>query len=52
MENFPNNQILDAMPAASREWLRTLEPVTLQSGAVLCEPDENIEHVYKELTQK
>src|SRR5689334_705275 len=40
------NKILTALPKTSREWLHTLEPVTLQAGMVLNEPDEAIEHVY------
>src|SRR6267142_5045466 len=40
------NKILAQLPTKSREWLKMLEPVTLHSGMVLYEPDENIEHVY------
>ena len=40
------NTILASMPTNSREWLQTLEPVDLPTGAVLYEPDETIEHVY------
>jgi hypothetical protein len=40
------NKILAALPKASREWLEMLEPVTLEAGTVLHEPDEAIEHVY------
>ena len=40
------NKILAALPKTSRDWLHTLEPVTLQAGMVLYEPDEAIEHVY------
>jgi CRP-like cAMP-binding protein len=46
MEKFPNNKILASLPPASRDWLRSLEPVALLPGTVLYEPDENIEHVY------
>jgi len=46
MEKFPNNKILASLPAASRDWLETLEPVSLLAGTVLYEPDEKIEHVY------
>src|SRR3989442_3818442 len=40
------NKILAALPKTSRDWLHMLEPVTLQAGMVLYEPDEAIEHVY------
>jgi|ERR1051326_10515 CRP-like cAMP-binding protein len=40
------NKILAALSKGSREWLDTLEPVRLQPGMVLYEPDETIEHVY------
>ena len=40
------NKILASMPLTAREWLETLEPVRLQSGMVLYEPDEAVEHVY------
>lgn len=40
------NKILAALPTSSRDWMKTLEPVTLAAGSVLYEPDENIEHVY------
>ena len=40
------NRILAALPKNSREWMQTLEPVTLQPGMVLYEADEAIEHVY------
>jgi CRP-like cAMP-binding protein len=40
------NKILAALPKSSREWLQTLEPITLRAGMVLYEPDEAIEHVY------
>src|ERR1700745_652261 len=40
------NKILAALPNGSREWVQTLEPVRLQPGMVLYEPDETIEHVY------
>src|ERR671931_227461 len=40
------NKILAALAKGSRDWLHTLEPVTLQPGMVLYEPDETIEHVY------
>jgi CRP-like cAMP-binding protein len=41
-----SNRLLASLPASSREWLKTLEPLELQAGAVLNEPDEAIEHVY------
>jgi len=40
------NRILAALPKSSHDWLQSLEPVTLQQGMVLYEPDEAIEHVY------
>src|SRR5882672_1119491 len=40
------NKILAKLPTNSRSWLKMLEPVTLHSGMVLYEPDEDIEHVY------
>jgi CRP-like cAMP-binding protein len=40
------NKILAALPSASREWTKTLEPIKLSVGTVLYEPDEAIEHVY------
>ncbi len=40
------NKILAKLPTNSRNWLKMLEPVTLHSGMVLYEPDEDIEHVY------
>ncbi|HLH30466.1 MAG TPA: Crp/Fnr family transcriptional regulator [Terriglobia bacterium] len=40
------NKILAALPTSSREWVKTLEPVKLSTGAVLFEPDQAIEHVY------
>ena len=40
------NRILAALPRNSHTWLQSLEPVTLQQGMVLYEPDEAIEHVY------
>lgn len=40
------NKILDSLPTTSRDWLQTLEQVTLSPGTVLYEPDETIEHVY------
>ena len=40
------NKILAALPSSSREWTKTLEPVSLSTGSVLFEPDEAIEHVY------
>jgi CRP-like cAMP-binding protein len=40
------NGILAALPKSSRDWLETLEPVTLRPGMVLYEPDEAIEHAY------
>lgn len=40
------NKILAALPSTSGEWTKTLEPVKLSAGAVLCEPDEAFEHVY------
>jgi CRP-like cAMP-binding protein len=40
------NKILAALPTASREWTKTLEPIKLSVGTVLYEPDEAIEHVY------
>jgi CRP-like cAMP-binding protein len=40
------NRILAALAKSSQEWLQSLEPVTLQRGMVLYEPDEIIEHVY------
>jgi len=46
-DNLPSeNKILAALPKGSRDWLHTLEPVRLQPGMVLYEPDETIEHVY------
>jgi CRP-like cAMP-binding protein len=47
-DNLPprENKILAALPKDSREWLQMLEPVRLQPGMVLYEPDERIEHVY------
>jgi CRP-like cAMP-binding protein len=47
--DFPRqfiNKILASLPSNSRDWLQNLEPVKLQSGMVLYEPDEIIEHVY------
>jgi CRP-like cAMP-binding protein len=46
--NFPENmnKILASLPTSSQHWVKTLEPVMLSKGAVLYEPDENIEHVY------
>jgi CRP-like cAMP-binding protein len=41
-----NNKLLSLLPYNSRDWLHLLEPVRLQSGMVLYEPDENIQHVY------
>lgn len=40
------NKILASLPTTHRDWLEKLEPVTLRSGMVLYEPDEDIEHVY------
>jgi CRP-like cAMP-binding protein len=40
------NKILAALAKSSREWLHKLEPVRLQPGMVLYEPDKTIEHVY------
>jgi CRP-like cAMP-binding protein len=40
------NRILAKVPTKNGDWLKMLEPVTLHSGMVLFEPDENIEHVY------
>jgi CRP-like cAMP-binding protein len=40
------NKILASLPESSQQWLGTLEPVMLPKGAVLYEPDEQIEHVY------
>ena len=40
------NKILAALPKDSREWLHILEPMKLEPGMVLYEPDETIEHVY------
>jgi CRP-like cAMP-binding protein len=40
------NKILAALPTSSRHWLETLQPIALPKGAVLCEPDDNIEHAY------
>src|SRR6185503_6137189 len=40
------NKILASLPTASRHWLETLELVTLTSGTVLYEPDQNIDNVY------
>jgi len=40
------NKILASLPTSSQHWVKTLEPVVLPKGAVLYEPDENIEHVY------
>src|SRR5262245_38635954 len=39
------NKILASLEAHSQH-LDTLEPVALHKGAVLCEPDEKVEHVY------
>src|ERR1041385_7171668 len=40
------NKILALLPTASRHWVETLEFVTLAPGAVLSEPDEDVQHVY------
>src|ERR1044071_2508060 len=40
------NKILASLPSNSRQWLDSLEVVTLPTGTVLFEPDESIEHVY------
>lgn len=40
------NKILALLPTEHREWVQALEPVTLRSGMVLYEPDEDIQHVY------
>jgi CRP-like cAMP-binding protein len=40
------NRLLASLPASSRGWLQSLERVQLSSGAILCEPDEDIRHVY------
>ncbi len=40
------NKILASLPPDSKDWVQALEPVTLERGMVLTEPDENIEHVY------
>ncbi|HEY2384633.1 MAG TPA: Crp/Fnr family transcriptional regulator [Terriglobia bacterium] len=40
------NKILAALPTASRDWMKTLEPVRLAAGTILYEPDETVEHVY------
>jgi len=45
-KQFGMNKILAALPSSSREWTKTLEPVSLSTGSVLFEPDEAIEHVY------
>jgi CRP-like cAMP-binding protein len=48
-DDYPDlleNRLLASLPAASRGWLRSLERVQLNSGAILCEPDEDIRHVY------
>jgi CRP-like cAMP-binding protein len=40
------NKILVSLPTNSRQWLETLELVSLPTGTVLFEPDEKVEHVY------
>jgi hypothetical protein len=41
-----SNRLLASLPAPSRWWLNTLEPVKLKTGMVLNEPERSIEHVY------
>src|SRR3954471_14426343 len=42
----PRNTLLSLLPEKSRQLLPTLEPVVLQAGTVLNEPDEKIEYLY------
>src|SRR5262245_30112318 len=45
-EGHWKNQLLSLHPRDSRQWFEQLEHVKLQSGMVLYEPDEQIQHVY------
>ena len=42
------NTILASLSVTSQNWLQSLEPVELPTGAVLYEPDQKIEHVLRE----
>ena len=41
-----SNRILASLPKSSRELFHAVEQVSLQTGMVLYEPDEKIDHVY------